>query len=135
MALLDISRRRDWLCRHIMNNPFMMPADEEVFRMREEEKRRKREERELLKSLRVHEKGTFASRMGTTRPPELVAGDDAKVPPRALRLSIPQHPRVGSRRRTLGVCVWHHPELPERESRLLSVCRQTTSALVVRACT
>jgi hypothetical protein len=94
-----------------MNNPFMMPADEEVFRMREEEKRRKREERELLKSLRVHEKGTFASRMGTTRPPELVAGDDAKVAARALRLRIPR-PRAGSRRCTcvgqLLLCVWYH---------------------------
>jgi len=47
--------------------------------MREEEKRRKKEDRELMKALRVHEKGTFASRMATTRPPELVAGDDSKM--------------------------------------------------------
>mmetsp|Transcript_17130 Transcript_17130/g.23649 ORF Transcript_17130/g.23649 Transcript_17130/m.23649 type:complete len:605 (-) Transcript_17130:110-1924(-) len=65
--------------RHMLKNPFLMPADEEVFRMREEEKRRKKEERELMKSLQVHEKGTFASRMATTRPPELVAGDDSRL--------------------------------------------------------
>jgi len=65
--------------RYMLKNPFLMPPDEEVFRMREEEKRRKRDERELMKSLKVHEKGTFSSRMSTTRPPELVAGDDAKM--------------------------------------------------------
>jgi len=33
----------------LLKNPFLMPPDEEVFRMREEEKRRKRDERELMK--------------------------------------------------------------------------------------
>jgi hypothetical protein len=33
----------------MLKNPFLMPPDEEVFRMREEEKRRKRDERELMK--------------------------------------------------------------------------------------
>lgn len=65
--------------RHLLKNPFLMPPDEEVFKMREEEKRRKREERELMKSLGVHEKGTFSSRMSTTKPPDLVAGEDAKL--------------------------------------------------------
>jgi hypothetical protein len=35
--------------RALLKNPFLMPPDEEVFRMREEEKRRKRDERELMK--------------------------------------------------------------------------------------
>mmetsp|Transcript_586 Transcript_586/g.698 ORF Transcript_586/g.698 Transcript_586/m.698 type:complete len:612 (+) Transcript_586:184-2019(+) len=65
--------------RHLLKNPFLMPPDEEVFKMREEEKRRKREERELMKTLKVHEKGTFSSRMSTTKPPDMVAGDDAKI--------------------------------------------------------
>eukprot|EP00959_Pyramimonas_sp_CCMP1952_P203558 4256636-Pyramimonas_sp.AAC.1 len=38
------------LSRYMLKNPFLMPPDEEVFRMREEEKRRKRDERELMKA-------------------------------------------------------------------------------------
>ena len=39
-------------------NPFTLPSDEEVFKMRDEEKRRKKEYRETQSKLRVWEKTT-----------------------------------------------------------------------------
>lgn len=50
-----------------------MPADEEVFKLREVEKRHKLEQREAVKRMHVHEKTTFASRMGTSLASEAVA--------------------------------------------------------------
>eukprot|EP00899_Mesostigma_viride_P027760 jgi/Mesvir1/8169/Mv12474-RA.2 len=47
-----------------------MPADEEVFRMREEEKKARSIEKERTRKLGVAEKSTFASRMGTTLAPD-----------------------------------------------------------------
>ncbi|CAM9751470.1 unnamed protein product [Chrysoparadoxa australica] len=38
-------------------NPFTLPSDEEVFRMRDEERRRKAEERQLRKSQKIWDKG------------------------------------------------------------------------------
>eukprot|EP01135_Chromosphaera_perkinsii_P006593 Nk52_evm18s553 gene=Nk52_evmTU18s553 len=46
-----------------IRNPFRMPSDDEIFVMREEERRRKRLERETMKKLRVHEKTTYSSRL------------------------------------------------------------------------
>uniref|UniRef100_A0A7S1CA91 DUF4200 domain-containing protein n=1 Tax=Bicosoecida sp. CB-2014 TaxID=1486930 RepID=A0A7S1CA91_9STRA len=48
-------------------NPFVLPSDEEVFKMREEERRKKRETRHRLKTMKVWEKTTQSSRMGKTR--------------------------------------------------------------------
>jgi hypothetical protein len=45
-------------------NPFSLPTDEEIFRMRDEEHLRKRQERERLSQLKVHQKTTASSRMG-----------------------------------------------------------------------
>lgn len=50
-----------------------MPADEEVFKLRETEKRHKLEQREKVKHMHVHEKTTFASRMGTSLASSAVA--------------------------------------------------------------
>jgi hypothetical protein len=61
------------LCRPWSKNPFSMPADEEVFKLREVEKRHKLEQREAVKRMHVHEKTTFASRMGTSLASEAVA--------------------------------------------------------------
>eukprot|EP00753_Platysulcus_tardus_P015583 PLAT5103.1.p1 GENE.PLAT5103.1~~PLAT5103.1.p1 ORF type:complete len:597 (-),score=356.24 PLAT5103.1:111-1901(-) len=47
-------------------NPFTLPSDEEVFLLRDEERKRKREEARRAKKLRVWEKGTISSHMGTT---------------------------------------------------------------------
>ena len=49
--------------RALAANPFVMPTDEEVFKMRDEEKRRKRQERSRLTKLSVEDKTTFTSRM------------------------------------------------------------------------
>ena len=38
-------------------NPFLMPTDEEVFALRDEEQQRKKQQRELAKQLHVWEKG------------------------------------------------------------------------------
>jgi len=48
-------------------NPFTLPTDEEIFRMRDEEHVRKQAERERLDRLQVHQKSTASSRMGGTR--------------------------------------------------------------------
>jgi hypothetical protein len=45
-------------------NPFTLPTDEEIFRMRDEEHVRKQAERERLDRLQVHQKSTASSRMG-----------------------------------------------------------------------
>ena len=49
-------------------NPFQLPADEEVFSMREVERQRKLEERERNKKLKIWEKTTGASKMSSIRP-------------------------------------------------------------------
>jgi len=48
-------------------NPFTLPTDEEIFRMRDEEQARKQAERVRLDGLSVHQKSTASSRMGGTR--------------------------------------------------------------------
>eukprot|EP00668_Euglena_longa_P004880 GGOE01005719.1.p1 GENE.GGOE01005719.1~~GGOE01005719.1.p1 ORF type:complete len:573 (-),score=247.52 GGOE01005719.1:417-2048(-) len=48
-------------------NPFVMPSDEQVFVLREEERRRKAEERDQLKNRKVYEKTTASNRIGTAR--------------------------------------------------------------------
>ena len=47
-------------------NPFTLPTDEEIFRMRDEEQARKQAERVRLDGLSVHQKSTASSRMGGT---------------------------------------------------------------------
>eukprot|EP01137_Pigoraptor_chileana_P008705 Opistho-2@55919 len=44
-------------------NPFVMPPDEEIFSLRDDERKRKKEERERSKNLKVHEKTTQSSRL------------------------------------------------------------------------
>jgi hypothetical protein len=48
-------------------NPFTMPTDEEVFILRDEEKRQKALERERMKYKRVHEKTTWSARIGSAK--------------------------------------------------------------------
>ncbi|CUG94218.1 unnamed protein product [Bodo saltans] len=48
-------------------NPFRMPTDEEVFILRDEEKRQNTMERERLKGQPVHEKTTQSARIGAAR--------------------------------------------------------------------
>jgi len=57
-------------------NPFQMPSDEQIFRMRQAEKLRVEEERRLRNQLRVHQKTTFSSRMATTNVADLLADDE-----------------------------------------------------------
>lgn len=48
-------------------NPFTLPSDEEVFRMRDQERRMKQDERDRLRKLRVWQKTTASSNMGRTK--------------------------------------------------------------------
>lgn len=48
-------------------NPFTMPTDEQVFVLRDEEKKKKAAEREKLQGRRVHEKTTWSNRIGAAR--------------------------------------------------------------------
>ena len=58
-----------------MSNPFHVPADEEVFALRDEEAARKQQEREQAKTLHVWEKGV---KVNTTKALTAEAGlDDA----------------------------------------------------------
>lgn len=55
-------------------NPFKMPTDEEVFILRDEEKRQKALEREALKYKSVHEKTTWSARIGSAKLKTTVEG-------------------------------------------------------------
>ncbi|CAD5122009.1 DgyrCDS10461 [Dimorphilus gyrociliatus] len=46
-----------------MKNPYKMPKDSDIFKLREEEKKRKAEDRIRLRDLKVHEKTTQATRI------------------------------------------------------------------------
>ena len=46
-------------------NPFVMPADTDVFLMRDKERQRDRRERNNQKNLKVHEKLTYAAKVST----------------------------------------------------------------------
>jgi hypothetical protein len=75
------------------NNPFKMPTDQEVFRLRDEEKRQKALEREKLRYQRVHEKTTWSARIGTANMRN-VMGDESpqeasKIDPSQLEVHLP----------------------------------------------
>ncbi|XP_039250583.1 cilia- and flagella-associated protein 100-like [Styela clava] len=44
-------------------NPFKVPPDQDIFMLRDKERQRKKEERDQQRSLKVHEKTTYASRV------------------------------------------------------------------------
>ena len=50
-----------------LKNPFALPSDEEVFRMRDEERRRKLRVKEQTQELKVWEKTTTCATMGQTK--------------------------------------------------------------------
>ena len=57
-------------------NPFTLPSDEEVFRMRDEERKRRSKEREEQRKLKVWQKTTGGSNVaGSVRLKELIGGD------------------------------------------------------------
>eukprot|EP00906_Rhabdomonas_costata_P026680 RCo038002 len=48
-------------------NPFTVPSDEQIFVLRDEEKRRRLEERERAQGRRIYEKTTWSNRIGSAR--------------------------------------------------------------------
>eukprot|EP00992_Anisonema_acinus_P011007 TRINITY_DN7056_c0_g1_i1.p1 TRINITY_DN7056_c0_g1~~TRINITY_DN7056_c0_g1_i1.p1 ORF type:complete len:544 (+),score=271.95 TRINITY_DN7056_c0_g1_i1:130-1761(+) len=58
-------------------NPFTMPTDEQVFVLRDEEKKRRAAEREKLQHRKVHEKTTWANRIGSARSKTRIVEDDS----------------------------------------------------------
>ena len=46
-------------------NPFIMPVDTDVFLMRDRERQKEKHEKAKLKTLKVHEKLTYAAKVGT----------------------------------------------------------------------
>lgn len=46
-----------------IDNPFKMPADSDIFMLREKEKQQKLKERELNKTLKIHEKKTHNQKL------------------------------------------------------------------------
>lgn len=59
-------------------NPFKLPGDDQIFRMREEEKRKRLEEREENRKLKIWEKPSAGITSRTTRLRELI-GDDGPM--------------------------------------------------------
>ncbi|ETK82906.1 hypothetical protein L917_11576, partial [Phytophthora nicotianae] len=51
----------------VESNPFTLPSDEEVFRMRETEKQRKEEEKSKNSRLKIYDKTTASSKIGNIR--------------------------------------------------------------------
>ena len=64
-----------------VENPFKLPSDDKIFRMREEEKKRKELEREASKSLKVWEKNKTENQSRSGRLQDLVGAT------RTLKLS------------------------------------------------
>ena len=59
------------------SNPFQLPDDDKVFLMRDQERRRKAEQREQVKKMRIWEKTTSSSRMMTTKRIKEIDADTA----------------------------------------------------------
>eukprot|EP00191_Tetraselmis_sp_GSL018_P005466 CAMPEP_0177599912 /NCGR_PEP_ID=MMETSP0419_2-20121207/13290_1 /TAXON_ID=582737 /ORGANISM="Tetraselmis sp., Strain GSL018" /LENGTH=595 /DNA_ID=CAMNT_0019092765 /DNA_START=281 /DNA_END=2069 /DNA_ORIENTATION=+ len=68
------------LSQRLGSNPFVLPPEEEVFRMREVEKQRKAEERERLRHMSVADKTTFSSRSASKAPRRVAEGRRALPP-------------------------------------------------------
>ena len=52
--------------RDVEDNPFQLPADEEIFMLQEDEKQRRMEEIKAQRALPVHMKATFSSQIQAT---------------------------------------------------------------------
>mmetsp|Transcript_165 Transcript_165/g.437 ORF Transcript_165/g.437 Transcript_165/m.437 type:complete len:548 (-) Transcript_165:797-2440(-) len=59
-------------------NPFTMPTDEQVFVLRDEEKKKKAMDRDTLHNRKVHEKMTWSNRIGTNRTKASRTGDGSE---------------------------------------------------------
>ena len=69
-------------------NPFTLPSDEEVFKMRDEEKRRKKEYRETQSKLKVWEKTTRGKLpTGAERLRQLI-GEEAAAKPKTRKAKV-----------------------------------------------
>ncbi|XP_014678280.1 PREDICTED: coiled-coil domain-containing protein 37-like [Priapulus caudatus] len=73
-------------------NPFKMPPDSSIFTLREQEKKKRKEERAKQRSLHVHEKTTYAARLarkGGKLAPDDVAAEDEEA-------AVEESPAVGA---------------------------------------
>eukprot|EP00163_Fabomonas_tropica_P003577 TRINITY_DN13085_c0_g2_i1.p1 TRINITY_DN13085_c0_g2~~TRINITY_DN13085_c0_g2_i1.p1 ORF type:complete len:578 (+),score=174.27 TRINITY_DN13085_c0_g2_i1:240-1973(+) len=87
-----IQQRRAAKLESLTSNPFKMPSDAEVFQLRDEERRRKKEDKEKMKNLKIWEKSTWSTRLVTNRTGEegdidgdgmgMTAGSEPAVAPR-----------------------------------------------------
>lgn len=75
--------------RALEENPFVLPPDEEVFKMRDEEKRRKKEERARAKTLSVQDKVTFNSRTSYKHAGPGPSGADSRRTKRGASIGAP----------------------------------------------
>ena len=72
----------------VERNPFTLPSDEEVFKMRDEEKRRKKEYRETQSKLKVWEKTTRGKLpTGAERLRQLI-GEEAAAKPKTRKAKV-----------------------------------------------
>ena len=84
-------------------NPFTLPSDEEVFKMRDEEKRRKKEYRETQSKLKVWEKTTRGKLpTGAERLRQLI-GEEAAAKPKTRKAKVKTMRRLSSLMRTCRV--------------------------------
>lgn len=75
-------------------NPFKVPPDQDIFMLRDKERQRKKEERDQQRSLRVHEKTTYASRVNakTAAMRKAVLGDDESMEDAMKALAVKDDP-------------------------------------------
>eukprot|EP00698_Gefionella_okellyi_P019192 TRINITY_DN5850_c0_g2_i1.p1 TRINITY_DN5850_c0_g2~~TRINITY_DN5850_c0_g2_i1.p1 ORF type:complete len:569 (-),score=170.89 TRINITY_DN5850_c0_g2_i1:95-1738(-) len=79
-----------------------MPTDEEIFAMRDAERRRKQEQRDTQKTLRVHEKTTWTTRVNAVKLHSRDGDEESMADPEeagGLRLPLINDPSTNGRRR------------------------------------
>ena len=86
-ASKEMGASADFKTSRSETNPFKLPGDDQIFRMREEEKKKRVEEREQNRKLRIWEKQSAGVTSRTTRLRELVGEDDAPMTLTALAKS------------------------------------------------
>lgn len=79
-------------------NPFKLPADDQIFRMREDEKKQRAEDREANQNLKIWEKKKDQTKSNATRIVELLGDDGPKRLSEVAKLDGKQKPGMSSRR-------------------------------------
>ncbi|KAJ1110756.1 hypothetical protein NDU88_008102 [Pleurodeles waltl] len=81
--------------RRVEQNPFKIPPDSQFFLLRDKEREKKKDERELQKTLKVHEKMTYATKMNSQLAglrKEIQSETEADEPPEQAVAAVQESP-------------------------------------------